>query len=94
MREQVAAQVGDDPLADRHDQVIARPRSEREHRDDAEHRGKVGVDEPRVGAGEAIIDHPSHREGHGERCARGDEEGGERAEDAAPMFERIRQQRL
>ena len=38
MGEEIGAQVGDDPLADRHDEVVARAGGESEHGDDADHR--------------------------------------------------------
>ena len=52
MREEIAAQVGDDPLAERHHEIVARARSEREHRDDADHRGEIDVDQPGIAPGE------------------------------------------
>ena len=41
MREEVAAQIGDDPLAERHHEIVARARGDREHRDDADQRDEI-----------------------------------------------------
>ena len=38
MGEEIAAQIGDDPLAERHDEIVARAGGEREHGDDPDHR--------------------------------------------------------
>ena len=47
MREHVAAQIGDDALADGHDEVVARGAGEREHGDDRDHHAEIVVDHAR-----------------------------------------------
>jgi hypothetical protein len=44
MREHIAAQIGDDPLAQRHHKVIANARSERENADHGHHGPEIQVD--------------------------------------------------
>ncbi len=46
MLEQVAAQIRDDPFAERHHEVVANAGGDREHRDDADHRAEIGVHDP------------------------------------------------
>ena len=48
MREQIAAQIGDHPLAERHHEIVARARRQREHGDDADHGDEISVDEAGV----------------------------------------------
>ncbi len=67
MGEEVRAKVRDHPLAERHDEVVARPGREREHGDDAEHGEEIDADEAGVGIGEAEIDHAPHRERYDQR---------------------------
>ena len=72
MGEEVRAQVRDDPLAERHDEIVARPGSDREHGDDAEHAEEIDADEAGVRIREAEVDHPPDRERHDQRRRRGD----------------------
>ena len=45
VREHVAAQVGDDALAERGDEVVAQRARQREHRGDADHDQEIAVDQ-------------------------------------------------
>ena len=73
MGEEIGAQVGDHPLAERHHQVVARAGGQREHRDDADHGEKISADEAGVGVREAEVDHPPDRDRHDERRAGSDD---------------------
>ena len=93
MGEDVAAQVGDDPLAERHDEVVAGARGEREHRDDADQADEIEVDEAGMGVGKAVVDHLPHGDRHDQRRGRGDDQRGERADHPAAVGEGVGQQR-
>ena len=94
MGEEVGAQVGDHPLAERHDQVVAGARGDREHRDDADHGEEIDADEAGVGVGEAEVDHPPDRDRHDQRRGRGDDERDQRRAIRAAMGERVGRERL
>jgi hypothetical protein len=94
MREQVAAQIGHDPLAERHHEIEPRPRREREHGDHPDHRDEIVMDEPDAPFREAVVDHAANREGDGERGGRSHEEGDQRERYPAAMAQRIGQERL
>ena len=81
MGEDVAAQVGDDALAERHDQVVAGARGDREHGDDADQADEIEMDEAGMGVGKAVVDHLPHRDRHDQRRRRGDD----RARPSAPI---------
>ena len=74
MGEEIGAQIGDHPLAERHHEIVARARRDREHGDDADHRQEIDADQADVGLGEAEVDHPPHGHRHDERRRRGDDE--------------------
>ena len=67
MGEDVAAQVGDDPLAERHDQVVAGAGGDREHGDDADQADEIEMDEAGTGVGKAVVDHLPHGDRHDQR---------------------------
>ena len=90
--EEVAAQIGDDPLAERHDEVVARPRGDRQHRDDADQGGEIEVDDARLAFGKAVVDHLPHGDRDDQGGGRGDDQGGQRADHLAAMGERVGQQ--
>ena len=94
MREQVAAQIGHDPLAERHHEIEPRPRREREHGDHPDHRDEIVMDEPDAPFREAVVDHAANREGDGERGGRSHEEGDQRERYPAAMAQRIGQEGL
>ena len=85
MREQVAAQIGHHPLAERHHEIVPRARREREHGDDPDHGDEIVMDESDAPLRKAVVDHAANREGHSERRGRGDEEGDERKRYPAAM---------
>ena len=78
MGEDIAAQIGDDALAERHDEIVARARGEREHGDDADHGAEIGVDQPGAAAEKAVIDHPPDRDRHDQRRGGGDDQRDQR----------------
>ena len=92
MGEEIAAQIGDDALAERHHEVVAGARGEREHRDDADHGDEIKADEPGVGLGEAVVDHPPDRDRHDERRRRGDDQRCDRRDDPAAIVPGVGQQ--
>ncbi len=91
MGEEVAAQRRHDPLAERHHEVVARSRSDREHGHDADQGGEIRVDELRMFAGEAEVDHFAHRHRHHQRGRGGDQQRDQRCSDAAPINQRVGQ---
>ena len=78
MAEHVAAQIGDDALAERGHEVVARGARQREHRHDRDHDGEIAVDQARALAREAEIDHAADRDRHRQRGERRDDERAER----------------
>ncbi len=94
MGEDVAAQVGHDPLAERHDQVVAGARRDRQHGDDADQADEIEMDEAGMGVGKAVVDHLPHGDRHDQRRGRGDDQRGERADHPAAVGEGVGQQRL
>ena len=88
VREHVAPEIGDDALADRHHQVVARGAGQREHRDHRDHHAEIAVDQRDAFRREAEVDHPPHRDRHHQRRDRGDRQrdrGRERrGRDSAP----------
>ena len=96
MREHVAPEIGDDALADRHDEVVARRAGRGEHRDDRDHDAEIAVDQRDAFGAEAEIDHAPDRDRHHQRGDRGDrqrDEGEHRAAAIARDVGRQRQQR-
>ena len=77
MREHVAAQIGDDALADGHDEVVARCAGKGEHRDDRDHHAEIAVDHGDAARRETEIDHPPHRDRHQQGRQGGDGERNE-----------------
>ncbi len=67
MREYVAAQIGNDALTERGDEVVTGCAGKGEHGRDADHDQKVAVDQAQAAFGEAEIDHAPDRERHDER---------------------------
>jgi hypothetical protein len=88
------AQVRDDALAERDDEVVAGSAREREHGDDDDQHAEIGVQDVAARLGEAAVDDPAHRERQGERRGRGHCQGDERQGDAAPVGEGERDERL
>ena len=85
MREHVAAQIGDDALADGHDEVVARGAGEREHGDDRDHHAEIAVDHRDAVRRQAEIDHPPHRDRHQQRGQRGNRQRDQREHGAAAV---------
>ena len=94
MGEQVRAQIRDHPLAERHDEIVARSGSQREHRDDAEHAEEIDADEAGVRIRKAEVDHPADGDRNDERRGRSDEQGDERGKNPPAVSERIGQNRF
>ena len=63
MGEDGGAQVGDDPLAEGHDEVVAQRARHREDRHDDDQHAEIGVDQLPPFGGEAEIDHAAHGDG-------------------------------
>ena len=93
MRKDVAAQIGDDALAERGDEEVARGAGEGEHGRDPDHDQKIAVDQREPARGEAEIDHPPYRDRHDQRRQRGQHQGAERGKSAAAVTIDVRQQR-
>ena len=93
MGEEIGAQVGDHPFAERHHEVVAGAGGEREHCDDADHGEKINADEAGVVGGESEVDHPPDRDRHHERRRRSNAERNERQADPHTMHERVRRKR-
>jgi hypothetical protein len=62
MAEHVAAQIGDDALAQRGHEVVARGARQRQHGRNRDHNAEIAVDQAQALAGETKIDHAAHRE--------------------------------
>ena len=92
MGEEIAAQIGDDALAERHHEIVTRARGEREHRDDADHRDEVITDVPGVGLGETVVDHPPDRDRHRQGRRRCDDQRGDPGDDLAAVLPRVGQE--
>ena len=88
------AQVRDDALAKRDDEVVTGSAREREHGDDDDQHAEIGVQDVAAALREAAVDDPAHRERQGERRGRGHRQGDERERDAAPIREGERDERL
>ncbi len=67
MGEHVAAQIGDDALTKRGDEVVAGGAREREHRRNADHDQEIVVDEMEAMSGKAEVDHAPHRNRNDQR---------------------------
>ena len=91
MREHIVAQIRDDPLAERRDEIEAQRTREREHGGDADHHAEIAVDQIAL-AGKAEIDHAADGERHRERRQRRDDQGDEGEENADAIARQIRQQ--
>ena len=72
--EHVAAQVGDDALAEPVDVVEARRAGDGQHQADDDQHGEVAVDEGAVLGAEAEVDHAAHGHRNGQRRQRRDDE--------------------
>ena len=75
MREHVAAQIGDDALAERGDEVVAKRARQREHRADADHDQEIAVDQRETSRRETEIDHAANGDRHDQRRQRGNDQG-------------------
>ena len=67
MREDVAAKIGNDALAQRGDEVVARGTGESEQCGDPDHDQEIAVDQVQAAVGEPEIDHAPDRDGHDQR---------------------------
>lgn len=85
MGEDGVADIGDDALAEPHDEVEADGRTERQHGDDAEHDGEILVDQGGIGLGKAMVDDPADGDRHDQGGAGGDEKGKKGDDDPAPV---------
>ena len=87
------AQVGDHLLAERHDEVVARPGGDREHDHDGEHAEEIDADHPGIGVREAEVHHAADGHRNDQRRGGGDDERDQRGGDAALVGEGVRQHR-
>ena len=79
MGEDLAPEIRDDALAERDDEIVAHGAGEREQAGQHEEHREIGIDEARVGAGEAVVDHAAH----GDRQDEGRDGGGDERDDGA-----------
>ena len=93
MGEEVAAEIGDDPLAERHHQVEAGGAGEREQPGEHDQRDEGAVHEAGIAGGEADVDHAPDGERHGERRQRRADKGGDRRRHPPLVAGKIRQHR-
>ena len=96
MREHVAPDIGDDALADRHHEVVARRACRSQHRDNGDHDAEIAVDQGDAFGAEAEIDHAPDRDRHDQRGDRGNrqrDEGKHRASAVAGDIGRQCQER-
>ena len=89
MGEDVAPQVGDHPLAERRDEIVAGGGGERDDQHQRPDREEIGVDRPPARPREAEVDHPPEREGHGQRRAGGREQCEERRQRPAAIVQSV-----
>ena len=95
MGEDAGAHIGDDALAERADEVVARGAGQGEHRRDADQRDEIGVDRGRAATrAEAQVDHPAHGERQGERRGRRGQERERGERDASLVMRCIGRQGL
>ena len=78
MAKHFAAQIGDDALAERRDQVETHGAGECEHARDREHDREIAVDELDALMRKAEIDHAAHRDRHRQRRQRSAQKRDER----------------
>ena len=71
MAKKIAAQIGDDPLAKRRHEIVARARGEGERRHDGDQLAKARVDAAGAVLRKTVIDHPAHGDGERQCGARG-----------------------
>ena len=64
MTEHLGAQIGDDALAERGDEVVAHGAGDGEHRRHGDHHQEIAVDQLDAFRREAEIDHAPHRDRH------------------------------
>jgi len=95
--EYALAQIGDDALTQRGDEIETRGARQREHRHDDNHHREIAVDEVRALAREPEIDHASDRDRHKQCGDCGDHQRHERRDRLPAIARNIgqkRQQRL
>ena len=96
MREHVASQIGDHPLAERGHQIVADGGGERDDNHQGAHGEKIDVDRAAALFREAEIDHRTQREWHGQCRGGGDcqrRQRRDRATEIAPAIADKRKQR-
>ena len=89
MGEDGVADIGDDPLAEPHDEIEADGRTEGEHGDHAQHDCEILVDQRRIVLAEAVVDHPADGDRHNQGGAGGDEQGEEGDDDPAAVAVKV-----
>ena len=94
MGEKIGAKVRDNPFAERHHQVVSRARSQREHRNDADHRQKIRADQAGVGIGETKVDHTPNGDRHDQSGGRRNRQRDQSQPDPAAMGQGVRRKRL
>ena len=93
MREHVAPEIGDDALADGHDQIVPRRAGAGQHRDDSDHDAEIAVDHGDAFGREAEVDHPPDRDRHHQGRDRSDGERDKGEHRAAAVARHVRRQR-
>ena len=94
MAEHLGAQVGDDALAERGDEVVAHGAGDGEHRRHRDHHREIAVDQLDAFRREAEVDHAPHRDRHDQRRERRDHQRDEGGNDAAAIAQHIGQELL
>ena len=93
MRKHVAPDIGDDALADGHDEVVARRTGAGEHRHHRHHHAEIAVDHDDAFGAQAEVDHAAHRDRHHQRGGRRDGQRDEGEESAAAIARHVGRQR-
>ncbi len=93
MPEHRRAQIRDDALAQRHDEVVAAARGEREHADDKDHRTEIAINRAGALRRKAVVDHQPHSDRHDQRRRGGDRQRHQRGGDPALIAGDIGSQR-
>ncbi len=71
MAKKIAAQIGDDALAEGRHEIVARARGEGERRDNGDQLAEARVDATGAVLRKTVVDHPAHGDGERQCGARG-----------------------
>ena len=85
MGEHVTAQIGDNTLAERGDEVVTERARYREHGANADHDQKIAVDQRQASRRETKIDHTANRDRHDQGSDRRKDQGRQRRNRTPPI---------